>query len=285
MLLHHIAVIAAAVSIGLGPETRLTPPGPPAPAPSPQYTARVASNGSDFVAVWSDAREGDLLSLYASRLDAEGRPVEPFGTRVPGFAWAQIASNGDGYLIVDNRKAQRLDENGRPLGQPHAIPAETMPMALASNGSTYLSVGSSLGGIPLSAAMLFDRDGTPLRTIQLPPRMFVWLGAYGGRYVLITAAQSCNPIPCRASLHLHLIDDSGAVVERELGTVVGSRIAAAASRDRILMAGSNAPAVADVEFTIVDYDGNLVNKAKATTLVNREISDFDAAWDGQRFLL
>ena len=78
------ASTAAALNVSLTPETPLSV-AIPAPAPFDQRLESVASEGSDFLAVWIDRRSTipsqpslqTAAPLYVARLNSIGRPTPP----------------------------------------------------------------------------------------------------------------------------------------------------------------------------------------------------------------
>src|SRR6185436_21056235 len=77
-----VAVNAFAAEVRLGPELPIVPVIRTGPAAYTQGGPSIASNGHDFLAMWSDGREGLRTSRYfTSRLAAAGEVVEPYGRR------------------------------------------------------------------------------------------------------------------------------------------------------------------------------------------------------------
>src|SRR5688572_15787040 len=108
MLLRHIALVVLtgsvfAAEVQLGSETPVTRAVETEPASFRQWGAVVASNGRDFFAVWRDERESSgWLRMFLTRLDAMGRPVEPFGRRfreIGSHDSLLLVSNGMDYLV------------------------------------------------------------------------------------------------------------------------------------------------------------------------------------------
>jgi hypothetical protein len=69
------------------------------PRPGVRYGPRVATNGTDYVIVWDEVAE-----LRATRVDRDGRVVDPSGIRVAtgsGHVFA-VASDGRDYVIAYN---------------------------------------------------------------------------------------------------------------------------------------------------------------------------------------
>ncbi|WP_224248727.1 hypothetical protein [Hyalangium gracile] len=70
-----------------------------------QYVQAVASNGTNFLAVWLDYRNTGSRDLYASRVTADGAVVDGAGlvvatTRSISESYASVASNGTDYLVA-----------------------------------------------------------------------------------------------------------------------------------------------------------------------------------------
>lgn len=89
-----------------------------------QVPAAVASNGQDFLVVWSTGAEIDLLpGLFAARVSAAGVVLDPAGIFLAlGDARSGVsaASDGSGYLVVWGIGPQgvRIDSAGRVLDSP-----------------------------------------------------------------------------------------------------------------------------------------------------------------------
>ena len=79
-----------------------------APAGLDQRCVAVASSGSDYLVVWSDARNsygGEIFGdIYASRVSAEGVVLDPCGIPVStadyGQSWPSVAFDGTNYVVV-----------------------------------------------------------------------------------------------------------------------------------------------------------------------------------------
>src|SRR5213075_1791325 len=100
------------------------------------------------VAMWIDRREEvpgctTCASLFATRLDANGRGLDPLNIRVKGrVGSAKIASNGNGYLIVysdaDGLWSQRIDDDAKLIGERKSIWSGFFGVtAVTSNGHTF----------------------------------------------------------------------------------------------------------------------------------------------------
>src|SRR5688572_15150101 len=100
-------MLASAVfgaDVHLGPERTASSKLELGPAAFDQESPSVASNGRDFLAVWRDWRTISRTlqgALYASRLDTDGRPIQPLGQKLADIALnPRVASAGGDYLVA-----------------------------------------------------------------------------------------------------------------------------------------------------------------------------------------
>ena len=124
----------------VGPPIPLSTPVPDA-APGDRGGARVASNGSEFLVVWSD-----MGAVHAARVDADGivRDREPLVIAAGGGS-VDVASDGRDYVIacscgVEPNRAvclAHVDAETGAVSARGAIRGAHEP-ALASNGRGYL---------------------------------------------------------------------------------------------------------------------------------------------------
>jgi hypothetical protein len=295
MRLSHITVISwlfyagltFAADVRLGPETAVTRDSSDVqPAPFDQTTARVASNGRDFLAVWLDGRDGRSeyydKAIYLSRLDSEGRPFVPGGRKFADRGYATIASNGVDYLIVWNdlqgtTYTQRVDRDGNAIGEQRVLPYKVFPAILASNGSTYLVIGEAVGFFRFQV-LLLDRDGEVLHHEIFSGYLEIGsLSVRDGKYQLFSDEGD--------SLRLVTVGDSGGIEERVI-----VRSGKFSGYDPVLAAGDRTSLVAWNEwedyrprFAIFDEQGIL----SIPTLLDvpPHTNAVRAAWDGNEFLL
>jgi hypothetical protein len=126
--------LAALPAFGaLGPSIEV-PVAPPVigRAAGTQSLPRVATDGRDFFAVWSDSRSG-TSSVFGTRVLADGTVLDPTGILIvasgdkPGVVW-----DGANYVVVwqENYTSSypylrvsfvRIDRNGRLLGGPKPV--------------------------------------------------------------------------------------------------------------------------------------------------------------------
>jgi large repetitive protein len=134
----------------------------------------VASNGTDYLVVWTGSR------LAATRVSAQGVVLDeqPFAVSTGQVRWRQyasVASNGADYLVAwSGANAARVTATGRVLdpggldfGEQLPAPwiSQEDPPAIASNGSSYLVMWTRRGRSPpdgsvieylQTASVLFD---------------------------------------------------------------------------------------------------------------------------------
>ncbi|NVB85250.1 MAG: hypothetical protein HOV81_43195 [Kofleriaceae bacterium] len=120
-----------------------------------QRTPAVASNGSDYMVVWTERSDTTDYDAYGSRVTAAGSVLDPGGFPISMAAGAQtaprIASNGSSYLAVweDGRSGNSYDIYGARLtttgavSDPNGLPISTgvnnqMRPTVASNGTDFL---------------------------------------------------------------------------------------------------------------------------------------------------
>jgi hypothetical protein len=142
---------AAMANHSVGPELPL---GEAAIAPGPfaQKEPSVAAGGDGYLAVWQDLRRCCSPSIYGSRLDAEGTPLDPRGIRLSFGTGAHydpdVTWTGDEYLAAwqawDNRiEFTRVGEDGVvrdeipvAITEDHSVSFE--PAVASSAGSTLV---------------------------------------------------------------------------------------------------------------------------------------------------
>lgn len=277
-----LTAAAFAAEIRLGPETRMPLLPDIGPAAYDQEQPAAASNGRDFLAVWLDGRGGgNSRALYASRLGIDGRPVDPLGQWLAGVAQTpRVASAGGDYLIAfaaDGSNVLHVDENGRPLGDVRRIRAASVPVALASNGATYLLLES-----PGAIGTILDRDGAPLAKIDTLFGSILWAGAYDGNFIVIDVLFGCDG-GCRSEPRLNVISGTGSLLSRvtlPYLPLFGEFIAVAASRDRIVIASYAAKL--PTNYLVADYEGHVVRPLGPFPV---QVSRAGVQWDGRDFLV
>ena len=120
-------------------------------APSAQFAPAIASDGTNYLVVWHDNRNGPELDLYAARVATNGTVLDPSGfaiTTATNDQWYPAASfNGTNYLVAwqDARSgaqdvyATRVTPGGRVLE------TNGLPVVLTSNDQRLPAVASLNG--------------------------------------------------------------------------------------------------------------------------------------------
>jgi hypothetical protein len=137
-----ILTLALSLLVTLGPEQPL---GNTAsrPAVFNQWLRSVASNGRDFVALWSDERGAPFPSsrpaLYTARIGGEQHQIAD-STMGGTLFW-----NGSAYQLLymlDNGHTllQTLDDDGKPVGVAKEVDLAVAPREAATNGRNLLTL-------------------------------------------------------------------------------------------------------------------------------------------------
>jgi len=272
-------------------------------APYTQTPLDVASNGTDFVAIWSDQRSTlDLFNgtaapaLYASRLNADGTAATPAGLRLAPLVYgAKLARNGAGYLVAWNDgqalSTMPLDAAGAPAGAVSVV-AHGQPLAAAGNGSNVLLVYIDIAG--LHAAILAP-SGVVTQTATIADGVVqpssIWV-LPNGSYQFVVAQTKCateiSTTICTSSAVLVTVSDSGAVTEQTLvGVAPGSQLAAAYGNGHVLVATQTTTNPGFIEYRI--FDGAVQSHATvqfdAVSNCGCPNSAVSAGWDGNEFLI
>ena len=173
VLLVLLAISSTAVAVQ-PPPPRPIGIGDVIPAAYHQGTPDVAWDGSQFIAVWRDQRKmwnwryADVNSVFAARIDKEGRVLERYGNEISGSgSLPRVASNGNGSLAgyTDGFSGfvVPLGSNARPSGATVNV-GQGQILDLASNGSTYCAILSSPQG---GRAIILDSNGAVLQTFAI----------------------------------------------------------------------------------------------------------------------
>ncbi|MCY1075824.1 Ig-like domain-containing protein [Archangium lansingense] len=121
-----------------------------------QLSPAVASNGTDYLVVWGDTRNGTAGDVYGTRVTSGGAVLDPSGlalsTAASGEGSPAVASNGTDYLVawMDSRNGTsnfdifgtRVTPSGE-VQEPSGLAITTATgnqqyPAVASNGTDYL---------------------------------------------------------------------------------------------------------------------------------------------------
>jgi subtilisin-like proprotein convertase family protein len=122
-------------------------------APGQQSQPAVAGNGTDFLVVWTDYRNGVTPSIYGARVTTDGRVLDPQGIRICTAGQQQVgpsvASDGAGYLVVwqDSRSRVSVDIYGtRVLATGAVLDAGGLAINTGANHQINPAVSGKAGG-------------------------------------------------------------------------------------------------------------------------------------------
>jgi hypothetical protein len=121
-----------------------------------QYRTEVAFNGTNYLVVWEDERDGTYSDIYGARVGVDGSVLDPAGIVISAASynqeWPAVASDGIDFLVVwqDERSGSwdiygaRVGADGTlidPTGIPISSGAELEGWPeLAFDGTNYLVV-------------------------------------------------------------------------------------------------------------------------------------------------
>lgn len=303
-----LPILVPLFALALGPEiplgsTRITS------APYNQTLSSVASNGRDFLALWSDQRNTldpnqppRFPALYDGRIDASGQPVNPTGHKLFDSAVGKMTWTGSSYMLVytpsvtnDSLFLQRLDDDGNL--KDHAVPIAVTgaPVWLASNGNNLLLVTNTLQ-YNVSLVTLLGIDGAVVHTTSMEMdratnRVFT---LPGGDYGFVAIhSNGCGGFACTHTVSLYTVNaHDGNIAETDLYDVsMYANVAAVASDDRILVAleDEDQSPYWSASYEVIHEDGGvLAPKTILESGVPPSISGFNGptvGWDGREFLV
>jgi hypothetical protein len=186
-----LAIIASAALAQVAGERPVSAPVFYAPVASSGSPA-IASDGTSFLAVWCDGRDGGDVNrtrgdLYAARIDSDGTILDPLGIFVTStYGPLAVAWNGEAYVVIWSTfnpsavMAARISPDGRIVDPPHVIGPGLYLTGnhhlIASNGN--VTVVTTSGGYSV-----LDKD---LRIIDSGTRgLSVYPNGSGG-FILLT---------------------------------------------------------------------------------------------------
>jgi hypothetical protein len=307
-----ITLVTSSAVTSFGSEFAVSAP-TPAEAAFAQVNPSVASNGSESFAIWFDRRSTTfdtmgvlwtLSPLYGARVNASGQFVDSFGRKIADdITDAHIASNGDGYLLVDSTFtdgtfAVRIENDGT-ISEERTPVSDGRIMGLVSNGRDFLALILDNAGQKFTGKIL-DSHGASHRSFDLGNLHAPELVVAGSSYRIIDQQWTCDGVhPCDVAIRLTSISsDASAATSRIVGpaTVPQSTVLnAIATKDRIVIAFTSEVAVQQTKAERVatifstDFDGNDVSMPRQ--IVSGPTQCFCAswqtllAWDGSSVLV
>ncbi len=184
-LLAVIATVAAIAAPLLSPEISVDAP-VYGPASGVQGFATACAGGSGYLVVWDDAREGSASgnAIYATRVDANGAVLDPYGIRVgtfaAGFNWQipqGVAFDGTNWLVVyTGRKGTATGVYGTRVSQAGVvldpggflIAASGYAPKLAFGGGNYLVIWEDTRNAPASHSNVYGARVSPSGAVLDP---------------------------------------------------------------------------------------------------------------------
>lgn len=183
------------------------------PAEFIQFHPQVASDGDNFLVVWSDLRGSAFSNLYATRVTASGEVLDKTNIRVAErIASASVVWTGRAYLVLiqngSGLSVARLDRDGKLAAPATALPIQglffTEPQqAAASNGSRVVLVYTRSSGLHQFAqfAAVLDAEGQFLES-EIPlgsgtnPRLNI--ASNGSQFLVVRYEQTLDTDPITA---------------------------------------------------------------------------------------
>ena len=111
-----------------------------------EWDPAIAWNGSTFLVVWEDGRNGGL-DIYGTRIDAGGAVLDaagiPIATATDGQYAPLVASNGTAFLVVweDFRSGSTYDIYGSRVNAAGAVLGSGTAISTAANDQTHVAAG------------------------------------------------------------------------------------------------------------------------------------------------
>lgn len=120
-------------------------------APSAQFAPAIASDGTNYLVVWHDNRNGPNLDLYATRVATNGAVLDPSGfaiTTATNDQWQPVVSfNGTNYLVAWQDARSGAQDIYATRVSPAGVIFETNGLAVVTTANDQrLPAAASLGG-------------------------------------------------------------------------------------------------------------------------------------------
>lgn len=146
------------------------------PAPANQLDAAVASDGSDYLVVWTDQRSVPN-EAYATRVTRDGVVLDPTGIRIPAknVYDAQVVWTGTSYLVVwqepmGRLASARINREGRLVQEPRTLLEDAqLPRVIQAGDVTVIGHLSGTTFPPAPRAAFLDESGNVIARVTLGP--------------------------------------------------------------------------------------------------------------------
>lgn len=124
----------------------------------------IATDGHEFLAVWTDRSVSDRPVIYAARITAGGTLLDPFGIRVAEGTVSDLIWTGRSYLMTLTSQlgtlTMTLDSDVNVLTRNVLGSGWLFNLDLGTNGETALMAGDAIGA-------RLDLDGRSLRSFRM----------------------------------------------------------------------------------------------------------------------
>jgi hypothetical protein len=162
-------------------------------APARQESARVASDGTNFFAVWSTRTASNAVVIGGGRLSPGGELLDRPSILIasgPGLGTPEVVFVGGNFLVVyasgTSVIARRVSGDGRLIDQTAVVISNTsMRGPLATNGDNVMLLTSA------SSFRMLAADGTPLGANRLLPNAGIYtpsVTSNGSQYLIAYAS-------------------------------------------------------------------------------------------------
>ena len=242
LLLFAIAIPAAAALV-LGPEKAASLP-VPAPTPAGESRLAVASDGKDFMVLWSRDHWG-FAGMYAAKVTETGT-VAPMPARRIADGSVQSASlawTGNAYLAMWSAEpyvmAARFDRDANLLDEPFVVTGGTVH-ALAWDGRRAVAIANDHLGMKV---LVLGAAGNLVRESRTIERVAgdVSLVVAGGGFVVVWTANFRDGLATIYAMKLSRDGDAGTKVKLPFPTSSGVFLDAEADGDEVGIAYTQWP--------------------------------------------
>jgi hypothetical protein len=217
----------------------------PAPTATGETPLAVASDGKDFLVLWSRELFLGEATLYAAKVTETG-VVSPMPARRIGRGGAELASlawTGDAYLAMWTAEpyvmAARIDRDANLLDEPFVVSTGTVH-ALAWDGRRAVAIANDHLGMKV---LVLGPTGHLVRENRVVERVAgdVRLVVAGGRFVLVWTANFRDGVATIYAMKLSPDGDAGTKVKLPFPTSNGVSLDAEADGDEVGIAYTQWP--------------------------------------------
>jgi hypothetical protein len=114
-------------------------------APYPQWFPSVAFDGTNYLAVWQDERNGGRIDVYGARVNQAGVVLDSNGivisTHATWFVYPSVVFDGTNYLVAWENQSDIYGAKVNPLGSV----IDTFPVSTQTGSQTTLALAHGAG--------------------------------------------------------------------------------------------------------------------------------------------